>query len=400
MFWKFTYQGRDYASWGSPRRIPDNLTSNRTPMFIPVYSGAPIKPGESVVFLMQGDATLGMGDTIWLISFMRDIYRIKSRRRARFSFYSSPDMLWFYEHFLPGSFDLRTEYMPWDKFLKIDHKLPAMLFWHEEDHSDKSWVDNRSLLERLYVWTGMQYDGLPDFGEFTNEQVLYPGEKYYQRLGINPKDKYIFFQWHSSGHAKNLPPKTNIKIIKHLVKKYGHKVYVIGRLKCLDVLNEIPGVINLSNKTPNGVDVVSLAFNSEFIVCPDSAGVHLAEAFRIPCVCIMATLPPVFTCSKYKIPAFIFGKGHCPYKPCGVVHKLPREKCPEDTGDYCKVLDDVDLVAFDRALEKSYGNRLAYRSAVAEDFYDAYVPENVLEIRKPPITLNPPVKTPSFELNN
>jgi hypothetical protein len=383
MYWEFTFNNKKYISWGEPRREgwKDGAINLKPRYDINVYSGAQIKPDESVCFLMQGSADLGLGDSIWLCSYMRDIYRLKGRRRCKFIFMSSPWILDFYSNFLPSSFDMREEYMTEEEFMSVEHKLPAMYYWHDtNDSADRSWVDNKSLVQRLYSWSGMEYSGLPDWGEFTNEEILYPKDKFWTDLGLNKKDKFVYFQWHSSGHSKNLPPKTNVKLLKHIVKQYGYKVYVVGRLKCLDVLNDIPGVVNLSGKTEGNAEALfTLAFNSEFTVSPDSAGVHLSEAYRIPGVCILASLPPVYICSKYKIPTFMTGEGHCPYSPCGVVHQLPKDrKCPSDTGDYCKVFDDIDLNLFDRCVEQSFKNRFNYRRAEAFDFYKAM---------KEPITL-------------
>jgi hypothetical protein len=284
---------------------------------------------------------------------------------------SSHDINRFYSNFLPSTVVFREEYITKKEFDTFDHKLPAMYFWKESDGADRSWLDNKSILERLYDVTGMEYNGLPDFGEFTNEEILYPGGDYYERLGLKKEDRYVFFQWHSSGHCKNLPPKTNVKLIKHIITKYKLKVYVVGRLGCLDVLENVSGVVNLSNKT-TAKDVISLAFNSEFIVSPDSAGIHLGEAYNIPAVGIMATLPPTYISAKYKIPAFMYGKGHCPYRPCGIVDKLPlKTKCPEGTNRYCAVLEDIDLQLFDQCVDRSFANRRSLGSKAHVPFYQS-----------------------------
>lgn len=372
MYWTFDFRGKKYVSWGEPRSLPKEKVKNLAPDYsVKIFSGQEIKRDESVLFMMQGDATLGLGDTIWLISFMRDIFRIKGRRRCRFGFASSKVIQDFYRHFLPKKIEYMDEYIEKKTFDSFTYHLPAMYYWKEENVADKSWIDNKSILQRLYSWTGMQFDGLPDFGEFTDQDVLYPGDDYYKRLGIRKEDKYVFFQWHSSGHAKNLPPSSNIKIINHIIKKYGFKVYVIGRLECLKALEKIPGVVNLSNKT-TGLDVVSLAFHSEFIVCPDSAGIHLGEAYGIPAVGILATLPPVAIASKYKIPSFMFGSGKCRHKPCGVVHYLPKaDRCPSETKDYCHVLTEIDLELFDKCVAKTFENRREYKNKKPLDFYSA-----------------------------
>ena len=157
------------------------------------------------------------------------------------------------------------------------------------------------------------------------------------------------------------------------------KVYVIGRLNALKALEKIPGVVNLANKT-NGLDVFSLAFSAEFLVSPDSAGIHLGEAYKIPAVGILATLPPVYICSKYKIPAFMFGSGKCRHSPCGVVHMLPKDtRCPEGTENYCRVLEEINLNLFDKCVTKSFENRRNLRNKKPLNFYNAQEEPIILE---------------------
>ncbi len=376
MYWTFKYNNERFASWGSPVIEPyKSIATDIQPRYdIPIYSGQNIKPNETVVWCMQSSNKLGLGDSIWLINYLRDIYHIKGRNRCNFKIVSGKWVHNFYNFFVPQSFEMVDEFITEKEFMNIEHKLPALYYWTDsQDKSDKSWVDNRSLLQRMYAWSGMEYNGLSNWCDFTDPKILYPSNLFWENLGLGKKDKYIYFQWHSSGHAKNLPPKTNIKLLKHLVKQYGYKVYVVGRLKCLDSLNEIDGVVNLSGKTEGYPEsLFTLAFNSEFIVGPDSAGVHLSEAFKIPSVCILSTLPPSYICSKYKIPSFMYGSGFCPFKPCGIVHELPKlTKCPDETGDYCKVMDDIDLNLFDRCVAKSFQNRIDYLSGPNEDFYQS-----------------------------
>ncbi|MFA5763709.1 MAG: glycosyltransferase family 9 protein [archaeon] len=380
MYWTWKINGETYVSWGEPRNIENlKITDLKPDYSVKIYSGQEIQSHESVLFMMQGDATLGMGDSIWLISFMRDIYRIKGRRRCKFAFASSKVIQEFYSHFLPKTIEFLPDFITKKQFDSFTYHLPAMYYWKDESIADKSWVDNKSILQRLYDWTGMKYEGLPDFGEFTDENVLYPKEEFYKKLEINKNDKYVFFQWHSSGHAKNLPPKSNIKLIRHIINKYKLKVYVIGRLDSLKALEKIPGVVNLANKT-TGFDVFSLAFNAEFLVSPDSAGVHLGEAYKIPAVGILATLPPVYICSKYKIPTFMFGSGECRYKPCGVVTHLPKDtRCPSNTGNYCKVLEEINLNLFDKCVTKTFEKRREYKSRKPLNFYNAQEEPLVLE---------------------
>jgi len=370
MYWKFKHNGVEYYSWGAPRTLePNEVQDVEADFSVPVYNGAQISPGETVLAMMQGDSTLGLGDAIWLINYYRDIYNIKGRRRCEFYFASGGPMQKFFSRFLPRSFHYIPDYVATEDFIKFNHRLPSMYYWKEEHVSDKSWVDDKSILERLYDWTGMKYVGLNDFGDFTDEELLYPRDDFFERLQIPKNERYVFFQWHSSGHSKNLPPSSNIKIIQHLIKKYGVKVYVIGKLNSLGRIEEIDGVRNLSGKTILD-DLIPLAFRSDMIVCPDSAGIHLGEAFRIPTVAIMATLPPSYVAAHYKIPSFMFGSGECRHKPCGIVHQVPRKtRCPEGTGDYCKVLEEIDLQLFDLCVQQTFENRTKYRQKRGVYFY-------------------------------
>jgi ADP-heptose:LPS heptosyltransferase len=359
-------------SWGQPRSIPKDSVYHLQPDYsVNVYAGEKINREDSILYMMQGDSTLGMGDSIWLISYLRDIYRIKAHRRVPITICSSKTINDFYSNFLPSSFIFEDEYITEEKFNTFTHKLPAMYYWHEKDDSDKSWTDNKSIIARTYALTGMEYQSLPDFGEFTNEEILYPSNSFYKKLNINKNDRYCFFQWHSSGECKNIPPETNIKIIKHIVKEYGLKVYIIGRLNCLNKLEKIKGVKNLSNKT-TGLDVFSLAFNAELIISPDSAGVHLGEAFQRPAVGILATLPPSYIAHKYKFPTFMFGDGFCQFKPCGHITKFPEQKCPHKKAQkYCEILKHVDLDLLDKCIKKAKENVELYRNIDSINFYES-----------------------------
>jgi len=381
MFWTFMHQGTVKTSWGRPRSIPANEVSDLKPNYdVKVYQGEEIKAGEDIFFSMQGDATLGFGDSIWLISFLRDILTIKVPRRSSLHLATGVDIGNFYKHFLPSSVVWTEEYISKEEFDGFKHVLPAMYYWREIDGGDRSWVDNKSILERLYNLTGVEFRGLPLFEHFTPDAILYPEDAFYQRLRINKGEPYCFFQWHTSGPPKNIPPEQNIELLRHITQNYGLKCYVIGRLRSLDRLEEIEGVRNLNNITL-AEDLISLARNADLIVSPDSAGVHLGEAYRVPTVGIMSSLPPSYIASKYQIPAFMYGSGFCPFRPCGYVIELPKDKCPKESPKhYCNVLTKIDLNLFDKCVEKTRNNRRIWRSSPGQDFYESENQPLVMEL--------------------
>lgn len=375
MYWTFDHKGVTKISWGQPRSIPKNEVSNLKERFdVKVYAGEEIKPGQKVLFSMQGDSTLGFGDSIWLLTYIRAIFSQKGRRRCKMDIATSDVIAEFYSHFTSPAINYVDEYITFEEFKKYDHVLPAMYYWKELDYNnvfrgDKSWVALESLVERLFNLTGMEYEGLPDFGDFTDQSLLYPEDEWYDNLGLNKEDKYCFFQWHTSGVAKNIPAKENIKMIKYITEELGLKVYIIGKVAGLDKLEKIPQVKNLSQKT-KGIDLVTLAFNAELIVGPDSAGVHLGEAYRVPTVGIFGTLPPHYVCNKYHIPAFMMGSGYCAVKPCGYTSEMPFHLCPKKQNQqYCEVLNNIDMELFGRCVEQTFKNRREYKSKENTDFY-------------------------------
>ena len=65
MYWSWTDKrnGISYVSWGKPRLMKDEDVDKLVPRYdVAIYSGNLIRPDESVVFMMQGDSTLGLGD--------------------------------------------------------------------------------------------------------------------------------------------------------------------------------------------------------------------------------------------------------------------------------------------------------------------------------------------------
>lgn len=373
MFWSFKLNNERYATWGEPRNTSG--AADAMPRFdILVNNGEHIYPDDKSIVLMQGDSTFGVGDSIWLMSFLRLIWQQRHNKQGELYFCSSNKYLSLFKNFLPKEIKLIKEYMTWDDFVQFDHFFPSIYYWKNvSDNSDKSWLDNQSLLERLCTWVGIKYDGLEDWNQFTPEHILHPSDEFFLNLGITPGEKYIMIQWHSSGYPKNIPPHTMFKIINHLKERFNYKIVIVGTNPELNKI-KMDGVVVTVGKTEI-IDLFSIAANASLIICPDSAAVHLAELYKIPCVCIMSTLPPVYIASKYRIPTFIFGSGHCPYSPCGYVHELPLDRCPKGTKDFCAVMNDIRLSLFDTCLDKTILNAKVWNDpnykGTPVHFYDA-----------------------------
>jgi len=79
MLWSFNYKNQTYVSWGKPSRFDATDLSDCNPMpDYQLYKGE--TPADNLIWLGQGISALGVGDCIWLMTYLRDIWRIKMRR--------------------------------------------------------------------------------------------------------------------------------------------------------------------------------------------------------------------------------------------------------------------------------------------------------------------------------
>lgn len=370
MFWSFKREGKEYVSWGQPRNV-DNFYDYMPRFDALVHYKEKIYPNDRCVSIMQGDGSFGVGDSIWLIQYYRLIYKHLLHTDSSFTFVSSKKYIELFGYFLPKQFKFYEEYMLWDEFIEYDHLFPTLYYWKNlADGSDKSWTDNQSILQRMCTWSGIPYDGLEDWRDFSPQSVLYPNSQYFDYFGIDRDRPYILIQWHSSGQPKNIAPKVIFDIIDHLQKRFkNHQIVIIGTYDSLKLIRKKDVIVTVGKTSI--LDLFSLAANAKLIVCPDSAAMHLAEAYKVPCVCIMSVLPPIAVASKYRIPAFMFGRGYCPYAPCGFVHHLPKEThCPKEVKNYCALMSSINFHLFDECIDKTIINAANWNNS-------EYKPESV-----------------------
>jgi len=83
----------------------------------------------------------------------------------------------------------------------------------------------------------------------------------------------------------------------------------------------------------------------------------------------MWTIPSVGYSISSKIPAFMFGSGYCPSKPCGYTSEMPFHLCPKKQEQkYCEVLDHIDMELFERHI-RLRGETMASEIIYLEYFY-------------------------------
>jgi hypothetical protein len=93
------------------------------------------------------------------------------------------------------------------------------------------------------------------------------------------------------------------------------------------MIESCPSGIDLGGKIPSVRTFAALIQGARAVVAPDSASIHFAAAFKVPCVLVFATHSPESRISTY--PHHIaLHKELCP--PCFnvLLNKLPTQRCP------------------------------------------------------------------------
>ncbi len=355
MFHSFLSDGEKFYSWGQPLGASlRHVQKLRPEPDVPFYAGETIKPDDSVL-LLTGTFKVALGDSIWLISFVRDWYRWRAQRRGQVRVGVSEISQPLYRAFLPQAIELCLQNVPEKEFLATTYKLPGLQFPLDRGGGIKSWAMNRSMVSWLYQSCGMVFDGLPDWGEFAPPAVLDPPKAFFRRIGV-PSEPFIFFQANSTSRTRTLSPASRLKLMQHLLAHYGRPVYLVDTEEHNAELAKLPGVRTFFGKL-SALDVFTLGAQAELIVSPDTLGIHLGEAFRRPAVGILGPTPPQHMAWGYRVPAFIYGSGFCANRPCGHTSFLPRKtKCPTRDLEFCAVTEDIDLALFDRAVERTREN--------------------------------------------
>ena len=75
MYHQFDIDGKTCAGWGVPRSI-EQTNCNAKKIDRKIYDGDKINPGEKVLFTINGSSSLGVGDSIWTMQYLRDIYKL------------------------------------------------------------------------------------------------------------------------------------------------------------------------------------------------------------------------------------------------------------------------------------------------------------------------------------
>ena len=98
-------------------------------------------------------------------------------------------------------------------------------------------------------------------------------------------------------HKEKMYPAEKIKeIIKHLVRKENHQVFLLGggtdEVRILnDWSREFPGVVNLAGKFSFREELAIIS-NMDLMISMDSANMHLASLFSIPVVSVWGATHP------------------------------------------------------------------------------------------------------------
>jgi len=153
------------------------------------------------------------------------------------------------------------------------------------------------------------------------KQILY--KKY---ILLSPGSAWKTKQWNMEGYRQTA---------KYFIEQ-GYIVAVSGspeEKNVCDYICQETSALNLSGKL-NLTDLKFLMKNAELLICNDSMALHMASAFKTPCVAVFCSTIPEFGYGPWHNRNIIIEK-KIPCRPCG---RHGHKSCPNDT-ELCMNID-------------------------------------------------------------
>ena len=146
-------------------------------------------------------------------------------------------------------------------------------------------------------------------------------------------DNYIVLAPGSAWKTKKWQWQGYVSVAEYYIKQ-GLDVILIGGsddIKICDEISKKAAVIDFSGKIPLS-DTLYVVKHAKLLVCNDSMPLHMASAFKIPCVTVFCATSPEFGFGPWQnANARIVEDNTLECKPC---RRHGSNKCPENT-DAC-----------------------------------------------------------------
>lgn len=178
-----------------------------------------------------------------------------------------------------------------------------------------SFTDIKNMKSDLRLFAPKSEAVSPDIEEITKSKYVF----------MSPGSAWKTKRWHETGYNETAKYFNNI----------GFNVVVSGSEDEKEICSRVcenTKAFNLSGK----INLSQLKFiisNAALVVCNDSMALHMASAFKIPCVCIFCSTVPEFGYGPWKNKSIVIEKKlEC--RPCG---RHGHNKCPKNTEECMQI---------------------------------------------------------------
>jgi heptosyltransferase-2 len=176
----------------------------------------------------------------------------------------------------------------------------------------------------------------PDENEVKNELKSLKDSKY---ILLSPGSAWKTKMWHSKGYNETAL----------YFEKKGYFVVVTGADSEKEVCNQVCENTNAFNFCGilNLLELKFAVSNAALVICNDSMALHVASAFKTPCVPVFCSTIPEFGYGPWKNKSIIVEKNlHC--RPCG---RHGHNKCPLNTEECMKIPSSEVINAAEKLVE-------------------------------------------------
>lgn len=252
--------------------------------------------------------------------------------------------------------------IPFDVARSYDYHIfyEGMLEGNSED-------DQNCCYDDMFEFVGL--NDVPDMCKRPYIEARPEDYKCVEGLGIDLTKPYIVYHAAPANMNRSYPIDASVELVKKLRDKFKVPVFVVGIddggkvMMCracqrnpfseyADVFDDIPGVVNLVNRTKTFRDLIPIIEKASLVICPDSSILHLAACFpEVPTISMWGLFHPQDRAKYYDNHTAIFKGVVCPHAPCRDHNfRLPLEQCkdaigaPKDKSDikYCQVLSSIE----------------------------------------------------------
>ena len=169
-----------------------------------------------------------------------------------------------------------------------------------------------------------------------------------QVVVLAPGSAWPTKRWHGEGYRA---------VAQHFTER-GYLVVVLGtaaeKETCEAVCSEQRG-INMAGQITIS-DVLHIIHGAKLVVCNDSLVLHIASAFRVPCVAVFCATSPRFGFGPWQEHAVVRERGGLPCKPCS---RHGSSYCPLGTELCMRDVSSEEVVEAAEGLMAAYEARIA-----------------------------------------